>query len=89
MLRLLYYELVIYTQGLSTNTKNDLELNHRLRHETLINPQPYYPDPREDLESRSPKWGLKGSTFWILPGVWVSIQSEAELQKPSTSIPER
>ena len=41
MLRLLYYELVIYTQGLSTNTTNDLELNHRLRHETLINPQPY------------------------------------------------
>ena len=39
------------------------------------------PDPREDLESRSPNLGpytskdilgtpIKGSTFWILPGVW-------------------
>ena len=40
------------------------------------------PDPREDPESRSPNLGpyttkgyfigtpIKGSTFWILPGVW-------------------
>ena len=40
------------------------------------------PDPREDLESRSPNLGpyttkgffigasIKGSTFWIFPGIW-------------------
>ena len=44
-----------------------------------------FPDPREDLESRSPNLGpyattkgtlgtpIKGSTFWILPGVWVQV----------------
>ena len=42
-------------------------------------------NPREDLESRSPNLGpyttkgtlweppIKGSTFWILPRVWVVI----------------
>ena len=43
-------------------------------------------DPREDLESRSPNLGpytgyffgtpIKGSTFWILPGVWETINAK-------------
>ena len=44
-----------------------------------------HPDPREDVESRSPNLGayttkgtlqeppIKGSTFWILPGVWWAL----------------
>ena len=44
-----------------------------------------FPDPRKDVESRSPNLGpcsaegtffgtpIKGSTCWILPGVWVGV----------------
>ena len=51
----------------------------------LKGPSNSTPDPREDPKSRSPNLGpyttkgtflgtpIKGSAFWILPGVWDSI----------------
>ena len=68
--------------GLRTSEGRETLFLDVLRKDCLECPGPN-PDPREDLESRSPNLGpyttkllrvlctpIKGSTFWILPGVW-------------------